>query len=173
MRGGSAAVVLVTATLVVSGCGGASGAGSTQTTTSNASSTETGPPARLIPAGERLSPAKLIAQANAVCVRHNVASINTKSHISNEADLRRFTREEVPIEQAALTELSKLTPPASLEPDWNQYIAYRRMVLATWQKIAEEGTPKGSGNLTRAGAAREAMIAAAGRMGLKKCQQLT
>jgi hypothetical protein len=75
----------------------------------------------------------LIAQADPICRRLNVelAAASRASHVAIATSALRHAA----LERAAVAELSKLTPPASLANDWRQIIKYRRTLAEELVKL--------------------------------------
>jgi hypothetical protein len=133
--------------LVVSGCGGSAGS------------------------SKRLTRSELIARGNTICRR-----LNTKL----AATTIRSARDYVPLaayEHAAVMEMRKLTPPASMTSGWGQMVAGTQMLADATAKL---GTyPQAGGFVATTPAVRTAftaavegtkrMTAAAGREGFKDC----
>lgn len=138
---------LVAATLAVSGCGGSS--------------------------PKPLTHAELIAKANAICKTVS-AKLATKT-VKSVQDLVRIAPELASFEQTALTELSKLVPPADLESDWKTFVAGAEKLAENTAKLGEDVKSK---NIKAAHAlvlttekTTQQMLAIAKRDGFKHCEQ--
>ena len=110
-------LVAVAVAVAVAGCGGSGDAAG-------------GPP---------LSRPQLMAQAEAICRRRNVAIDAIKLRGTSAADIARFASRSVAVEQAAFTDLARLTPPASMAGDWRQVLAYSRVLLRYVVELDEFG----------------------------------
>jgi hypothetical protein len=174
----AAAIALAGAALATSGCGGSSKPSSgTTSSAQTASSTVTQPAGHTEPSArtEPLTRAELIAQADVICRRVNQtrASITIKKKGEFVTVLPRLAA----YERAAVAEMRKLTPPASMAKSWSQIIAGAQTV-AEVTGAGTEHAKNGTLNDTQSLAARAAkgmqqMLAAATREGFKDCAQLS
>lgn len=138
-----AAVALAATTLAASGCGGSSktaaSSSSASTTPATTATVATPPPtttaAATVATGNPLTPAQWIAQGDAICARLN-AQINA-IRVRSSADLARALPQIAAYEQAGLTQLVKLVPPASRASDWKQYLTDLRQSAINSRKVAE------------------------------------
>jgi hypothetical protein len=106
----SIAALTVAAVLASAGCAGSSKSESTGSGSSSASA----------------AIARLIATADAICQRLDARLASaTPVHLDSRT-IARSAPQNAALERAAVTELAKLGPPASLAEDWKQIIAYRR-----------------------------------------------
>jgi hypothetical protein len=121
-----------------------------------------------------LTRAELTAKANAICMTVN-AKLASKT-IKSQADLARVAPELASFEQAALTQLSKLVPPAALESDWKQFVAGAQTLAENTAKLGEYAKAnnlKGArGLIASSQAVQNQMIATAKRDGLTACEQV-
>jgi hypothetical protein len=142
-----AAVVLATTGLVVSGCGSSS---------------------------KPLTRAELTAKANAIC--KTVTSKLTSKTIKTQQDIAHIAPELASFEQTALSELSKLVPPAALENDWKQFIAGAQTLAENTAKLGEyakaNNLKAAKGLIASSVAVQHQMVAIAKRDGLKACEQV-
>jgi hypothetical protein len=165
-------------TLVPSGCGG-----STKSATRTAPSGSAQPPAggkadvtsESSTSSGSLTRAQLIARGNAICYRLNARRSSTR--ISRPQDYERLVPVLAAYELAAATEMSKLTPPASMARDWRQMIAGSRTIAEVtghFQRYSEAGNEKKSRPLDAIlGKAIEELTSAAKHAGFKDCAQFT
>jgi hypothetical protein len=169
--------VLIAVTLAAGGCGGSKGGSSTASSTtvsgagtsasSQVSSTATG-------SGKPLSAAQLVAKADAIC-----AQLNTeldRDHIRRQQDIARIVPHRVAAEQAALTALSILTPPASMAHDYRQMLATRRTLIEDTTKLGQAAAADGTNADTSLYASSTALVrqmaTTAQRDGFKSCGKL-
>jgi nucleotidyltransferase/DNA polymerase involved in DNA repair len=121
-----------------------------------------------------LTHAELVSKANAIC--ETVTTRLAKNSIKSEQDIARVAPELASFEQKALSELSKLVPPADLESDWKQFIAGAEMLAENTSKIGEYAKAnnlKAAGTLiTSSETTQHQMQAIAKRDGLSKCEQV-
>jgi hypothetical protein len=115
---GACTALAILVTLVSPGCGGSS---------------KTEPSGSSRPPSKSAAVARLIAQADPICRRLNVelAAASRASHVAIATSALRHAA----LERAAVAELSKLTPPASLANDWRQIIKYRRTLAEELVKL--------------------------------------
>lgn len=177
MRVWSTIGVLAVTAFAVSGCGGSSGGASSSAAStasaSAASTTQASGVSEARPSGPVLALPKLIAAADAICVKHNIALAAATTKIETEAELNRVAKERTVVEQAALTELSKLRPAPSVEASWRRYIEYRKQSVQDLHNLVRYGIEDGETNLIGVFNGTQArMLAAAKRVGLKKCSEL-
>lgn len=82
-----------------------------------------------------LTRAELTAKANAIC-RSVSGKLATKS-VNSVQDVARTAPQLAAVEQGALTELSKLVPPTSMESEWKTFIAGAQMLAENTAKLGE------------------------------------
>jgi hypothetical protein len=136
------ALVLFTVALSIAGCGGSSktasiSAGSTSvaTTTGTASTT---PVSNSSGSGKSLSASRLVAEADPICKQLSSELDVTKNTTRTQQDIVRVASQRAELEQAALIELSKLIPPASMASGWQLILADRKAVIEGLNKLAED-----------------------------------
>jgi hypothetical protein len=103
-------LVIIAATLSVVGCGGG--------------------------ASKALSLSDLIARGDAICQRLN-AEFSAAPPVRGPQDIARISPQRAAMERTVAAELSRLTPPSSITRDWQQIIAYRRMLAEDTIKLGE------------------------------------
>jgi hypothetical protein len=114
----------------------------------------------------------LTTSAEAICAKRNNAIAAVSSGVGSEKSIKHIARERAAVEQSALEELSRLTAPASLEPNWRTFIAYRRTLIQDWTRLVKEGLSDGYGTaLTAAAQTQSNMLAVAKRIGFVACTQ--
>lgn len=82
-----------------------------------------------------LTQAELTAKANAIC--KSVSGKLAAKSVNSVQSVARTAPQLASIEQRALTELSKLTPPASMESEWKTFIAGAQMLAENTAKLGE------------------------------------
>jgi hypothetical protein len=121
-----------------------------------------------------LTHAELVSKANAIC-KTVTAKFATKSANSVQ-QIARIAPELAGFEQKALSELSKLVPPAKLESDWKQFVAGAEMLAENTSKIGEDAKAnnlKATGPLiVSSEKTQRQMQAIAKRNGLTECEQV-
>jgi hypothetical protein len=131
-----AALALVAATLAASGCGrssktGSTGASAGATTTAATRTTATAKAT----SGKPMTRAEsiLIAKAGAICkrvkARHRLENLTTKQDIARDIPL--FAS----YQQAAIAELRKLTPPASMAHEWKEFAAAAHLLASDTTRL--------------------------------------
>jgi hypothetical protein len=142
-----ASVALVATTLAASGCGSSS---------------------------KPLTRAELTAKADAICKTVS-AKISSKT-IKTQQDVARVATELASFEQTALTNLSKLVPPAELANDWKQFVAGAQTLAENTAKLGEyakaNNLKAAKGLITSSQAVQRQMVATAKRDGLTNCEQV-
>jgi hypothetical protein len=142
-----AAIALTATTLAVSGCGSSA---------------------------KPLTRAELTAKANEIC-KTVTAKISSKS-IKTQQEIARVAGELASFEQTALTNLSKLVPPAELEDDWKQFVAGAQTLAENTAKLGEYAKAnnlKGAkGLIVSSEATQKQMVTIAKRDGLTACEQV-
>jgi hypothetical protein len=167
---------LVLAAVLLAGCGSSakttsssSSGAATQTspqTTSSANVSSTSPSAAL-------SHAQLISRADAVCAKNNITSKAATTKISTPAQLREVASERASVEQSALVDLAKLTPPPTLTSQWEAFLTARRKIVHALTEISEGGTVEKRGAAFTAFTQAESKIfAEAKATGLQVCSRL-
>jgi hypothetical protein len=142
-----AATALATTALVVCGCGGSS--------------------------SKPLTRAELTAKANVIC-----KTVSTKlptQTVNNVQGVARTASQLASFEQTALTELSKLVPPADMESDWKTFTTGAQKLAENTVKLGEyakSNNLKGArGLIATSEATVRQMTAIAKRYGIKNCEQ--
>jgi hypothetical protein len=142
-----AAVALAATALVASGCGSSA---------------------------KPLTRAELTAKANAIC--KSVTAKLAGHTVQTQKDIARVATELASFEQSALTDLSKLVPPAELANDWKQFVAGAQTLAENTSKLGEYARAnnlKGArGLITSTEAVQKQMVTIAKRDGLKSCEQV-
>ncbi len=142
-----AALALAATTLAVSGCGSSA---------------------------KPLTRAELTAKANAIC--KTVTAKLAKHTIKTQQDIARVATELASFEQSALTNLSKLVPPAVLADDWKKFVAGAQTLAENTSKIGEYAKANNlnasKSLITSSVATQRQMTAIARRDGLKGCEQV-
>jgi hypothetical protein len=122
-----------------------------------------------------LTRAELTAKADAICKRVS-AKISSRT-IKTQQDIARAASELASFEESALTELSKLVPPAELANEWKQFVAGAQALAENTSKLGEYARAnnlKGGRSLIASSEAiQQQMVAIAKRNGLKGCEQVT
>lgn len=171
-------LMLIAAALPVAGCG------SSKTTSSNSSSVGAGTGAGsgvgetspVSATGAPLSSSQLVAKADVICKQLSVEldAPNNSSHTPQ--DIVHIAAQRAALEQRALTELGRLTPPASMAHDYRHILAARRAVIRDLKKLGEvvsanNAQAKRSVFASSVTTTRK-LAAAAERAGFKYCGQL-
>ncbi|HEY5287027.1 MAG TPA: hypothetical protein VIJ50_07975 [Solirubrobacteraceae bacterium] len=177
MRPPLPALVLVTGTLLLAGCGGSSkttssSVGSTNlATTGTASVAETSGTSTPNGSDGSLSHSQFLTDAGAICSRVNSQLAGNRT-INNQQDIKSVAPRRAEIEQAGLTEMGKLTPPASIARDYAKLLAARRTLVEDLRKLGKDAAtdPKGETAIfvSSASLARQ-MEATAGYIHLEQC----
>jgi hypothetical protein len=121
-----------------------------------------------------LTHAELVSKADAIC-KTVTAKFATKSANSVQ-EIARIAPELAGFEQKALSELSKLVPPAALESDWKQFVAGAETLAENTSKIGEYAKTnnlKATGPLiVSSEKTQQQMRTIAKRNGLTECEQV-
>jgi hypothetical protein len=121
-----------------------------------------------------LTHAELVGKANAIC-KTVTAKFATKSAHSVQ-DIARVAPELAAFEQKALSELSKLVPPADLESDWKQFVAGAEVLAENTSKLGEYAKANdlkaATGLIASTETTQRQMRAIAKRDGLTECEQV-
>lgn len=161
----------------IGGCGssssarsGSSAEGRQSSGTSSSSSTPGGASAG------PLSRRQFTARAEGICTRLNtqLASVQPKSNSRQE--IERVVPAHVAAEQAAVSELARLAPPASLAGEWRQITDYRGSLASELAKLLIAAKANDSAAISRLTASKaqvhKKLLAAASRAGFKSCSQV-
>jgi len=149
--------------LPIAGCGGGS------STTASNSTTAVGP-ARSVSPQTRV----LIVDADAICRRLNHRVVVSRA--TSPQEIASGASKNAVLEQAALVELAKLVPPASIAGQWQQILAYRRTLaqqLPTLARLERSKDAKAANALitSKLRVHRQLRVAAT-RLGMTACAQL-
>ena len=121
-----------------------------------------------------LTRAELTAKANAIC-KTVTAKISSRS-IKSQQDIARVAGELAGFEQTALTNLSKLVPPAELEDDWKKFVAGAQTLAENTAKLGEyakmNDLKAAKGLIVSSEATQKEMVTIAKRDGLHACEQV-
>jgi hypothetical protein len=132
--------------LLIAGCGG--GSSKTASTSAEATSvaatatvpttttTTTTPASNGSGSGKSASAPKLLARADPICMRLN-HELDVVKPARTPQEIARVASQSAALEQAALAELNKLTPPASMATGWQQILADRKTVIESLTKLAQ------------------------------------
>lgn len=169
MKGPRLAVLaLLVAVFAVSGCGGSKSSTTVASSTPKSTTSE--------PSGSALTTAQLIARADAICYGVNAkrAAVTITSSAALAQDLPRVAG----YEQAGLTELEKLVPPASMAGDWKLILAHTRSIEEDTAKLTayvhtDPHLLKGRPVLLKLQKANQELDAIARRDNFKDCAQNT
>jgi outer membrane murein-binding lipoprotein Lpp len=138
----------VATALAVSGCGGSS--------------------------SKPLTRAELTVKANAIC-RTVTTKLRSKTARTNQ-DIARIAPELAGFEQTALSELSKLVPPASMANDWQRFVAGAQTLAENTARLGEyaktNNLKAARPLITSSEAVQRQMQTTARRQGLKDCEQV-
>jgi len=149
-RIGLSALALLAVALTAAGCGGS--------TSSNGS--------------KQLTRAELIAKADAICKRANAERAAMPS-IRTRSDYAIVLPRVATNNDAAIAELARLTPPASMASDWKQIIASERTLtryMRTFSKnVASYDIRATRALVHQADSVRQSMIATAQGAGFNDC----
>ena len=126
--------------------------------------------------GGVLPASRFAVKADAVCSRLNADLIAAKDIIRTSQDIVRIAPQRAAAEQTALTELSKLKPPASMAQGYQQMLAARQALIEDTIRLGDYAAT----NNTKAGPplfeASERVVrqmgAAARRIGLEDCGRI-
>lgn len=135
-------LALIAAVLAVGGCGSSSSKGSTsakESSVAGQTAASSGEASKQGSAGAALSAAQLVGRADAICKRYNARIARLPNTVHNAADYAHIAPPRVALYKAALAELNKLTPPASLASDWQRMIAARAALAKALSRLAEDG----------------------------------
>ncbi len=135
------AVALVALALTTLGCGKSASSSTPSTATQPAASTDPTTPKSSTIDTRPLTRAQLISKGNTICYRLNARRVTTV--VRNRRDYERLVPSVVAYELAGATEMSKLTPPASMAQAWQQIIdSTRAIAQATGHPYTEATSPK-------------------------------
>jgi hypothetical protein len=118
----------------------------------------------------------MITAAEAICKRLNVEVASVKPNGSGIKEIARIVPRNAALEQEALAELAKLTPPASLVHAWRQILELRRRLVAELVKLAQAASRNDTRRVLEiTGSKRQThqkLRAAATREGFTECAQI-
>lgn len=173
-------LVLVAAALFAGGCGGGSAtAGSAHSSPAGAGTTAaqatTAAPSKGA-SGDALSRSRLIASADEICKRLDAELAAVKPASASVREIVRVVPGRAASEQKSVTELSKLTPPASLTHDWQLILGYRRTLAGELVTLVQAAKRKDAAKIKALAASklrvRGLLLATAKHAGFKDCGQV-
>jgi hypothetical protein len=113
------------------------------------------------------------AQADTICVRRNQELVGVPIGSGGLAATASAASRRGAIEQRALAELGKLTPPASVAHDWKNLIAASKISLGHVLELAKDASSNdregASRELAASGGAQLRLLVAAVRTGARHC----
>ena len=140
-------LVIVTGALAIAGCGGggvasknvSSGAGSTVAADSSVATTDTTSVSTTESSSTSpLSRSQLVARADTICRRLNAELGSAKYYIRTQQDVIRVAPLRAATETGALTELEKLTPPASVASAYQRMLVARHTLIEDIVKLGQD-----------------------------------
>lgn len=175
--------VLVAAALAAGGCSGGTSETKSSQTSSNGSgqalSSSHARPAGSPPSSAEGSPARsqLIARADTICKRLDTKLAAISPANLSMREIARFAPPRAALEQAAVMELSKLAPPASIARDWQQLIAYRRTLMEELFELGRDAKANDAAGIRALSASKklvhQKLLTVATRDGFKYCSAVT
>jgi hypothetical protein len=116
---------LIAAVVMMAGCGGSSSSGGTSASTAAATSAAATTSATT-PTSTQAAPSSPMAAAESICGEFNERLVVENKTLKGFKAVPGALAHRALTEQAALSELTKLKPPAKIARTWAQIIAYRR-----------------------------------------------
>jgi hypothetical protein len=130
--------LLIAAVLAMAGCGGSSkDEPSTSATVTPNSVASTAPTV-----AQSSSSSSMIATADLICRRLNAALDAENTTVRSLGAITGAAARRAAVEEAALSALATLEPPAALARDWQQIITYRRALAGNLVKLSGEARRK-------------------------------
>ena len=152
--------------IALAGCGGSSSGAGSREGSSSASSTP----------GSSLARSAFIARADAICKRLNAEIAKVKPKSRSLPEIARVAPIHAAVEQAAVSELSQLTPPASIAREWQQLVSYRRALATELAKLGRDAKTMSSASIRALTASKlrvhKQLLAAGAQAGFKDCPQV-
>jgi hypothetical protein len=151
--------------LAVAGCGGSSGsaqpAGSARAAAGSAAS------------GSALTRSGFVLRADAICQRLNVEILKVKPKSASLREIQRFAPAHAALEQSSADELGKLNPPTSIAHEWQQIVAYRRILAEELRTLGRDAHANDVAGIRALGAAKlrvhKQLLVAGKRAGFEHC----
>jgi hypothetical protein len=176
-EGVGVSLAVLAAAAALAGCGSSRthATASSKATAPTASTVSAQPPSptQSSPGGAALTRAQLVASAGAICKLVNAELTAVKAKSASVAEIVRLVPGRALSERKAVTELSKLTPPASLAHDWQLIVGYRRTLADELTALAQAAQSKDTVKIKALSAsklrAHALLLAAAKRAGLTEC----
>ncbi len=157
-----AGVVILLLAAAMAGCGSSA-------TSSGSDSTSSGATSKSV---------TLAASVEAICARRNstISAFNLK--VESESRFKIVARQLAAAERATLAELTKLTAPAAVQAEWEQFLNHRQALIKAWDKVGKQGLYDGiptsvnrKTNMTAVVIAQKQLFASAQHDGYKNCTQ--
>ena len=118
----------------------------------------------------------MIAGADAICGRLNAKFAAGKATSLRVREIARLAPSRAALERTTATELSKLTPPASIASDWRQIIAYRKTLAEELVKLGQDAKLNDAAGIRALAASKKRvhgqLLSTATRDGFKDCSRV-
>ncbi|HEX3391142.1 MAG TPA: hypothetical protein VHS55_01110 [Solirubrobacteraceae bacterium] len=125
-----------------------------------------------------LTRAQLTIKADSICrtVTAKLEAASKGESASTPRQLEHLTAKVSGFEQKALTELTALVPPATLEAEWKRFVNGAQTLAEDTAKVGEDvaskNTAAGKAAISQIGATQKQMVAIAKRNGFKDCEKV-
>jgi hypothetical protein len=173
-------LALAAVTVTAAACGGSGGATtrSTDTTAANAAATKTETASNQTTSNGTATAhshnARFAGEVEAICIRRTPELTSATGSVKNSFAISQLANRRAVIEQAGLSEMEKLKPPAGLAADWKVFTAQAQVAGEDLAQLGGSAALHGNNpQLARYGLAyelaRHRMRAAAKRMRLVGC----
>jgi hypothetical protein len=121
--------------------------------------------------------AELVGNADAICKRVDAVLVTSGRGSHDLPAIARSASRNAALERAALAELDKLKPPASLARDWGQIIAYRRTLARELIELGRDAKANDRRGVQALAVTKkrihDKLFALATRDGFKYCSQVS
>jgi hypothetical protein len=114
----------------------------------------------------------MMLSADAICARHSVVRAGGEITVSSEGESPKIAFSRVHVEQAALVELSRLTPPNAIAKDWRQFLPGRRAPIGGLITLSEEDRANAGTLLEAVNETARSILATARHTGFGACSRL-
>jgi hypothetical protein len=155
----------ITLLLILAGCGGStSTSGGSASTNSSATTSASGTASQ--------TAAGFTASVDAICDQRNKTVAAAGTTVETEKQLKDIAKARANAESTALAQLSKLTPPATAEPTWQQLLKDRQTLIQYWAIVGKYALQdRSKGAFGKAAATERNMLATAKHQDYTACTQ--
>jgi hypothetical protein len=170
-----APLALLAGALLAGGCGssGSSSSSSASSTPAASSTSSSTSSTTAAPTPKTVTHAQLVSDADAICVRVKAYFAANPLQSSSYSEIAALSARNAGVEAQAVKDLLALVPPASINADWQRFLADRQILAVELKELSEAADGEdqaGVVRLEKSKAAVQKTVAKLARgLGVKQC----